>query len=296
MLGEEFSSPLTFLSIMKIFALENSKARVLNQDIKVIGYGLERDLSEVNWDTSAHLVNLTLEGEFVEKLLTDVPTSFLNVEPFYSLDRVSLRLIRPFHLRRGWELTFELPTAYRHRLLLYCVFEDYPSTKYLHPTKIKVERIGTGENKQHIFFPVDVKLISFGFDFSSKITQPETDWLWGLPLDLKLSAGVISEGHEIITFTDGEYVRAIDWFGSITTNGSKRSIENVVVRKHEYIKVYLEKEVNAYITPPGQVEPYFYTLVEYVNIGLEHKEEKPVSLKGIPKIKIVPVKIVKEEK
>jgi len=282
---------------MKIFSLRPEIPRILEKDIKVLGYGFERDLNETFWDAGddAHLVDLDLEGEFSEKLLSRVPTAFLNVEPFYSLDKISLRLLRPFHLRAGWKLTFRLKTQYEHRLLIFCIFEPYPSISYRNPTKIRVDYIDKLEDsKLPIEFPTDAKLVSFGLDFSYFTTQPTNMWVWGMPQEIKARISLFGDLGESWVFTDGEYARIVDWFGSITQNGSKRSIEQLAVRRQEFLRIYLEKPIGEYL-PQNASNPRFWCLTEYANTEITEQIKKAsVSTKGIPKIH--PVKIIREFK
>jgi hypothetical protein len=276
---------------MKIFSLRPEIPRVLDKDIKVLGYSLERDITEEHWDAGDdnHLIDLDLEGEFTEKLLIQIPTSFLNVEPFYSLDRISLRLLRPFHLKAGWKLTFRMRTNYEHRLLIYCVFEPYP-TPAKNPTKVRCDSIkNETESKLLVEFPVDTRLISFGCDYSYSITSPAFDWMWGIPQGIKGKMGLRGDLGETWVFTDGEYARLTDWFGSITQNGSKRSIEQIPVRKQEYLYVYLEKTIKEYLPEGvGASNPRFWVLSEYVNLELgENIKRGAVTSRGIPKVKFI---------
>ncbi|MEO0301758.1 MAG: hypothetical protein ABIM98_07295 [candidate division WOR-3 bacterium] len=272
---------------MKIISLRSNIPDTLPHDVKVIGYGIELDRSDPDSLSSNYSIDLVLEGVYTETIIKDLPYRILMIEPTYSLDKVPFRFVRPFHLKRGWKLTYKINSQYEHKFLLYCVPEIYPSAKYLFPTRLLHQIIKLDETKTNIVFSVDTKIISLGFGFSYKSGDGGTFYNWFEPDNIKFQMNLMSGQQCLYSFTGSEFVNLLDWYGWIT-QGGKRTIENKVAGATDYLLIFLEHTPAEY--HPHAEEQTFHIILEYVPIAKEEekKEEKPITFpKTIPKIKLI---------
>lgn len=249
---------------MKVLSFKINEEKALELDFKVIGYGLEIPDNDNQWKDNNYYLSLQLEGFFTERIIEDIPPVFLTNEPFYSIDKVPFRLIRPFHLKKGWKLKPIYSSNAEYYLLVYAVPEKYPSEQYLNPTKIRTSVIDSGDRSRlSVEFPNDIRIMSFGTELSWYYNN---DWWWGLPASLRARISIYEATRETDVWTDGRYARLLDWFGSLTLNGGKRVIKNTILRNTEQIRVNIENNIASY-APNTATQVKFFFLTEYANVG-----------------------------